>query len=128
MTALQQSVIILATKHSTKLEQLDKEITMTASKAEIMQDKVNQFDAHMRFSADGFVEIFATENGKKGRFSTQITNKKLAFKDNEVEVASISNEELVITRAVIKDRMKIDKFAIKPSGSSTGGIVFAYEG
>lgn len=128
MTALQQSVIILATKHSTKLEQLDKEITMTASKAEIMQDKVNQFDAHMRFSADGFVEIFATENGKKGRFSTQITNKKLSFKDNEVEVASISNEELVITRAVIKDRMKIDKFAIKPSGSSTGGIVFAYEG
>ena len=128
MAALQQSVIILATKHSTKLEQLDKEITMTASKAEIMQDKVNQFDAHMRFSADGFVEIFATENGKKGRFSTQITNKKLAFKDNEVEVASISNEELVITRAVIKDRMKIDKFAIKPSGSSTGGIVFAYEG
>lgn len=128
MTALQQSVIILATKHSTKLEQLDKEITMTASKAEIMQDKVNQFDAHMRFSADGFVEIFATENGQKGRFSTQITNKKLSFKDNEVEVAYVSNQELNINKAVIKDSMKIGKFAIKPSGSSTGGIVFAYEG
>lgn len=128
MTALQQSVIILATKHSTKLEQLDKEITMTASKAEIMQDKVNQFDAHMRFSADGFVEIFATENGQKGRFSTQITNKKLSFKDNETEVAYVSNQELNINKAVIKDSMKIGKFAIKPSGSSTGGIVFAYEG
>lgn len=128
MTALQQSVIILATKHSTKLEQLDKEITMTASKAEIMQDKVNQFDAHMRFSADGFVEIFATENGKKGRFSTQITNKKLSFKDNDVEVAYVSNQELNINKAVINDTMKIGKFAIKPSGSSTGGIVFAYEG
>ena len=128
MTALQQSVIVLATKHSTKLEQLDKEITMTASKAEIMQDKVNQFDAHMRFSADGFVEIFATENGKKGRFSTQITNKKLSFKDNEVEVAYVSNQELNINKAVINDTMKIGKFAIKPSGSSTGGIVFAYEG
>lgn len=128
MTALQQSVIILATKHSTKLEQLDKEITMTASKTEIMQDKVNQFDAHMRFSADGFVEIFATENGKKGRFSTQITNKKLSFKDNEVEVAYVSNQELNINKAVINDTMKIGNFAIKPSGSSTGGIVFAYEG
>lgn len=128
MTALQQSVIILATKHSTKLEQLDKEITMTASKTEIMQDKVNQFDAHMRFSADGFVEIFATENGKKGRFSTQITNQKLSFKDNDVEVAYVSNQELNINKAVIKDSMKIDKFVIKPSGSSTGGIVFAYEG
>lgn len=128
MTALQQSVIILATKHSTKLEQLDKEITMTASKAEIMQDKVNQFDAHMRFSADGFVEIFATENGQKGRFSTQITNKKLSFKDNEVEVAYVSNQELNINKAVINDTMKIGNFAIKPSGSSTGGIVFAYEG
>ena len=127
MTALQQSVIILATKHSTKLEQLDKEITMTASKAEIMQDKVNQFDAHMRFSADGFVEIFATENGKKGRFSTQITNKKLSFKDNEVEVAYVSNQELNINKAVIKDRMSVGNFVIKPSGSSTGGIVFAYE-
>lgn len=127
MTALQQSVIILATKHSTKLEQLDKEITMTASKAEIMQDKVNQFDAHMRFSADGFVEIFATENGKKGRFSTQITNKKLSFKDNDVEVAYVSNQELNINKAVINDTMKIGNFAIKPSGSSTGGIVFAYE-
>ena len=127
MTALQQSVIILATKHSTKLEQLDKEITMTASKAEIMQDKVNQFDAHMRFSADGFVEIFATENGKKGRFSTQITNKKLSFKDNDVEVAYVSNQELNINKAVIKDRMSVGNFVIKPSGSSTGGIVFAYE-
>lgn len=127
MTALQQSVIILATKHSTKLEQLDKEITMTASKTEIMQDKVNQFDAHMRFSADGFVEIFATENGKKGRFSTQITNKKLSFKDNDVEVAYVSNQELNINKAVINDTMKIGNFAIKPSGSSTGGIVFAYE-
>ena len=127
MTALQQSVIILATKHSTKLEQLDKEITMTASKAEIMQDKVNQFDAHMRFSADGFVEIFATENGQKGRFSTQITNKKLSFKDNDVEVAYVSNQELNINKAVINDTMKIGNFAIKPSGSSTGGIVFAYE-
>lgn len=128
MTALQQSVIILATKHSTKLEQLDKEITMTASKAEVMQDKVNQFDAHMRFSADGFVEIFATENGNKGRFSTQITNKKLSFKDNDVEVAYVSNQELNINKAVINDTMKIGNFAIKPSGSSTGGIVFAYEG
>ena len=127
MTALQQSVIVLATKHSTKLEQLDKEITMTASKAEIMQDKVNQFDAHMRFSADGFVEIFATENGKKGRFSTQITNKKLSFKDNDVEVAYVSNQELNINKAAINDTMKIGNFAIKPSGSSTGGIVFAYE-
>lgn len=127
MTALQQSVIILATKHSTKLEQLDKEITMTASKAEIMQDKVNQFDAHMRFSADGFVEIFATENGQKGRFSTQITNQKMSFKDNEMEVAYVSNQELNINRAVIKDRMSIGNFAIKPSGSPTGGIVFAYE-
>ena len=127
VSALQKSVAILLTTHSTKLEQLRDSITLTASKTEIMQDKVNQFDAHMKFSADGFVEIFATENGKRGRFSTQITNKKLSFKDNDVEVAYVSNQELNINKAVINDTMKIGNFSIKPSGTPTGGIVFAFE-
>ena len=126
MTALQNSVMILVTTHATKLEQLEDSITMTATKTEIMEDKVNQVDAHMKFSVDGFVEIYATQNGQKGAFSTQITDQKLSFKENEVEVAYVSNQELHITTATIKNQMQIANFAIKPSGK--GGIIFAYVG
>ena len=118
--------MILVTTHATKLEQLEDSITMTATKTEIMEDKVNQVDAHMKFSVDGFVEIYATQNGQKGAFSTQITDQKLSFKENEVEVAYVSNQELHITTATIKNQMQIANFAIKPSGK--GGIIFAYVG
>lgn len=126
MTALQNSVMILVTTHATKLEQLEDSITITASKTEIMQDKVNQVDAHMKFSVDGFVEIYATQNGQKGAFSTQITDQKLSFKENEVEVAYVSNQELRITKATVENQMQLADFVIRPSGKR--GIVFAYVG
>ena len=127
LSAMQEITTNTTKNHSTRIEQLSNEITMSASKTESIDDKLQQIDAHMKFSADGFVEIYATQNGEKGKFATQITDKKLAFKENEVEVASISNEELKITKAEITNQLKIGRFVIKPSGTSNGGIIFAYE-
>ena len=126
MSALQNSVMVIITKHSTKIEQLETEISFTASKTEIMEDKVNQYDAHLKFSAEGFVELYATQNGQKGAFSTQITDQKLSFKENEVEVAYVSNQELRITKATVENQMQLADFVIRPSGKR--GIVFAYVG
>ena len=63
---------------------------------------------------------------KKGAFSTQITDQKLSFKENEVEVAYVSNQELRITKATVENQMQFADFVIRPSGKR--GIVFAYVG
>ena len=125
MMALQSSVLIVITKYGTKIEQLDERISLTASKTEVMEDKVNQVDSHFDFTQAGFVEIYATTNGTKGRFATQITDQKLAFKDYGQEVAYISNQEMYITKATITNQLDISRFSIKPSGK--GGIMFIYK-
>ena len=127
LTALQQSVAILSIKNSTTIEAMETKIAMTASTTEVMADKVNEMRSHLDFTREGFVEIYATTNGVKGRFSTQITDQKLAFKDNGTEVAYISNQELFITKATITDQMQIGKFIIKPSGTSVGGVIFVHK-
>ena len=125
MQALQSSVSIIITKYGTKIEQLDKKIALTASKTEVMEGKVNRVDSHFDFTPGGFVEIYATTNGTKGRFATQITDQKLAFKDYGQEVAYISNQEMFITKATITNQLDISHFSIKPSGK--GGIMFIYK-
>ena len=127
LTALQQSVAILSIKNSTTIEAMETKIAMTASTTEVMADKVNEMRSHLDFTREGFVEIYATTNGVKGRFSTQITDQKLAFKDNGTEVAYISNQELFITKATITDQMQIGSFIIKPSGTSVGGVIFVHK-
>lgn len=127
LNALQQSVAILSIKNSTTIEAMETKIAMTASTTEVMADKVNEMRSHLDFTREGFVEIYATTNGVKGRFSTQITDRKLAFKDNGAEVAYISNQELFITKATVTDQMQIGNFIIKPSGTSVGGVIFVHK-
>ena len=127
LTALQQSVAILSIKNSTTIEAMETKIALTASTTEAMADKVNEMKSHLDFTREGFVEIYATTNGVKGRFSTQITDRKLAFKDNGAEVAYISNQELFITKATVTDQMQIGNFIIKPSGTSVGGVIFVHK-
>ena len=127
LTALQQSVAILSIKNSTTIEAMETKIAMTASTTEVMADKVNEMRSHLDFTREGFVEIYATTNGVRGRFSTQITDQKLAFKDDGTEVAYISNQELFITKATITDQMQISNFIIKPSGTVGGGVIFVHK-
>ena len=126
LTALQQSVAILSVKNSTSIEALEEKVSITASKQTEYATKIDTVTSHLDFTQSGFVEIYATTNGTKGRFSTQITDQKLAFKDNGEEVAYISNQEMYITKATITDQMQIGNFIIKPSGTAKGGIMFIH--
>ena len=127
LTALQKSVAVLSIKNSTTIEAMETKIALTASTTEVMADKVNEMRSHLDFTREGFVEIYATTNGVRGRFSTQITDQKLAFKDDGTEVAYISNQELLITKATITDQMQISNFIIKPSGTVGGGVIFVHK-
>ena len=126
LTALQQSVAIISINNSTSIETLDYQISFTAAKQTIYNDKMDEMRSHLDFTQEGFVQIYATTNGVKGRFETQITDQKLAFKDNGEEVAYISNQEMYITKATITDQMQIGNFIIKPSGTAKGGIMFIH--
>ena len=126
LTALQQSVAILSVNNSTSIETLETQISLTATKQTEYATKIDTVTSHLDFTQSGFVEIYATTNGTKGRFSTQITDQKLAFKDNGEEVAYISNQEMYITKATITDQMQIGNFIIKPSGTAKGGIMFIH--
>ena len=126
LTALQQSVAIISINNSTTIEALDYQISFTAAKQTIYNDKMDEVASHLDFTQEGFVQIYATTNGVKGRFETQITDQKLAFKDNGEEVAYISNQEMYITKATITDQMQIGNFIIKPSGTAKGGIMFIH--
>ena len=126
LTALQQSVAILSVNNSTSIETLETQISLTATKQTEYATKIDTVTSHLDFTQSGFVEIYATTNGTKGRFSTQITDQKLAFKDNGEEVAYISNQEMYITKATITDQMQIGNFIIKPSGTANGGIMFIH--
>ena len=126
ITALQQSVAVLSVKNSTAIEALDTKVSITASKQTEYATKIDTVTSHFDFTQAGFVEIYATSNGTKGRFSTQITNQKLAFRDNGVEVAYISNQEMYITKAKITNQLQISNFVIKPSGTAKGGIIFVH--
>ena len=111
----------------TTKEKEEKSLMVTnSSKQTEYATKIDTVTSHLDFTQSGFVEIYATTNGTKGRFSTQITDQKLAFKDNGEEVAYISNQEMYITKATITDQMQIGNFIIKPSGTAKGGIMFIH--
>ena len=126
ITALQKAVAIISISNSTSIEAMEKKIALTATTTEQMATTVNEMSSHLDFSQQGFVEIYATTNGVKGRFLTQITDQKLAFKDNGMEVAYISNQEMYITKATITNQLQIANFIIKPSGTASGGVIFIH--
>ena len=106
---------------------LDEKISMTATTVEAYNGKIDEFSSHFDFSQEGFVQIYASHNGVKGNFETQITDQKLAFKEKGEEVAYISNQEMFITKATVTDQMQIGSFIIKPSGTANGGVIFVHE-
>ena len=76
----------------------------------------------MKFSDEGWLELFATNNDEEGRFKTRITDTKLSYTDNNNEVAFMSNQQLFINHAQIVNELKIGNIVI--TKSDTGGIIF----
>lgn len=89
-------------------------------------DGIQTIGKHFNFTDSGWVEIFATLNGVPGRFKTQITDQRLAFLDNNVEVAYMSNQKLYITQAQILNALQLGN--IEQSKTAKGGLIYQWKG
>ena len=76
---------------------------------------------HFVFSTNGLT-IKSTANATK---TVHLDNDSLDFMDNGTVVAQITDKQLLITDAEVKNQMRVGNIRIKPSG--IGGIMFIYE-
>jgi len=98
---------------SSRLDQTSKDIQMTFSEAITATNVVNnnletykaEVATNIRFDTNG-IELGKTNSP----FKSKLTNTKLAFTQNDNEVAYISNNKMYITEAQIVDNMMIGKF------------------
>ena len=81
---------------------------------------------HFDFTADGWVRIYASLNGERGQFMTQITDRRMSFYDGETEVAYVSNKDLYITDARIINTLHVGNMALEKSAK--GGMIFKWKG
>ena len=110
---------------TTKLEQHDKDITFSITRSTQALESTNKLGKHMTFSEEGWLELYSTVNGEEGAFKTALTNEKLAFYENNSEVAYISNNKLNINNAIINHELQVGKVTITKSGND--GVVFRFE-
>jgi hypothetical protein len=112
------------TSITTKLSQHDDDITMSVTRSLQALDKTNELGKHMRFD-NGWLHLYSTINGEEGTFKTVLSNEKLAFYEDNSEVAYISNNKLNINNAVINHELQVGKVTITKSGND--GVVFRFE-
>ena len=78
------------------------------------------------------VSHYLTFNGEEGliigaqnsTFKTNLTNNKLSFIDNNIEVAYVSNEEFNITNGKIINKLQIGKFKFVPRTNGNLSIIW----
>lgn len=95
---------------NSKFEQTSKDITATFTTAQNytkeVDGKLQSFQetvgTHIRFSSNG-IDLGKTNSP----FTATLDNTKLAFKQDDTEVAYISNNKMYITQAEIKDSLRI---------------------
>ncbi len=104
---------------------LSNSVDIAISKSSSNEQNLNTIAKHMKFSDEGWLELFATTNGNEGRFKTKITDSKLSFTDNNQEVAYMSNQKLYINYAQINNDLQIG--SIVATKSDKGGIVFKWQ-
>lgn len=104
---------------------LSKSVDIAITKSSTNEQNLNIISKHMKFSDEGWLELFATTNGEEGRFKTTITDTKLSFTDNNQEVAYMSNQKLYINYAQINNDLQIG--SIVATKSDKGGIVFKWQ-
>lgn len=104
---------------------LSTSVDIAISKSSTNEQNLNIISKHMKFSDEGWLELFATINGEEGRFKTTITDTKLSFTDNNQEVAYMSNQKLYINYAQINNDLQIG--SIVATKSDKGGIVFKWQ-
>lgn len=92
-------------------------------KIDTVQNKVNQnmtdIQTWMRFDINGLTI------GKTGdKFTLRITNNKLSFYSDDIEIAYMSDNKLYITQAQFSTRMQLGDFAFEPQPNKNMSVVY----
>ena len=106
------------------IQTLSDSVDIAITKSSSNEENLNTIGKHMSFSDDGWLELYATNNGEEGRLKTRITNEKLSIVDNDNEVAYMSNQKLYINNAEIDDELTVGNVIIRKSAK--GGIMFSW--
>lgn len=99
---------------SSKIDQTAKDVTYNFNKVNNetrndLQTFKSEVTSYIKFDSDGM------ELGKSdSKFKAKLTNEKLAFTEDNTEVAYISNKKLNITDAEIENQLLIGRFAFVP--------------
>ena len=84
-----------------------------------LEEYKNTVSTNIRFSEDG-IEIGKTDSP----FGVNISNEKMSFTEDEAEVAYISNKEMLITHANIKNSLRIGFYKFMPRKSGNMSLVW----
>ncbi len=110
----------------TEVNQVATGVQTAITKSEEALGVTKTIGKHFEFTEDGWVRIYASLNGVRGSFMTQITDSRLSFYDGETEVAYISNKDLYITDARIINTLHVGNMALEKSAK--GGMIFKWKG
>lgn len=110
---------------SSTIEQLNDKVGIAFDSAQYAEGVAKNISNHFDFNADGTFTIYAKVGDKVGQFKTIISDNKIEFTENDVPVAYLSNQELVVNVAKIDRTIKIGKMTIQASANN--GIVFKWE-
>ena len=119
--AISNALTGLTKENQTQIEQLTSDVKIKISEITTIGDKVSELYTHFTFASNGMT-IKSSQNATK---TVKLDNDSLDFMDNNTVVAQITDKQLLITDAEVKNQMKVGNILIKPSG--IGGIMFIYE-
>lgn len=125
--------VTLQTFISTTLTTIRTQLTTTAEGMQIAitnsneaLDEVNKIGKHFRFTDSGWFELFATINGEEGPFKARLSDTRLSFLENNVEVSYFSNYMMLITSLKVLNSLQIGNISL--SKTATGGIIMKWIG
>lgn len=125
--------VALQTFISTTLTTIRTQLTTTAEGMQIAitnsneaLDEVNKIGKHFRFTDSGWFELFATINGEEGPFKARLSDTRLSFLENNVEVSYFSNYIMLITSLKVLNSLQIGNISL--SKTATGGIIMKWIG
>lgn len=125
--------VALQTFISTTLTTIRTQLTTTAEGMQIAitnsneaLDEVNKIGKHFRFTDSGWFELFATINGEEGPFKARLSDTRLSFLENNVEVSYFSNYMMLITSLKVLNSLQIGNISL--SKTATGGIIMKWIG
>ena len=113
--------------NKTNIELLSNRIDMSVTTMNSNTETLTKIEKHMKFDIDG-LELYGTINGEESQFKAKLSETKLAFYDNNKEVAYVSNEKLNIENAKIVSDMSVGCVLMRPRNiKGDGGIVYFYD-